>query len=130
MCRDRLRDFLRGQYGIEASDGGTQVLWRQVGIAHCHRQGAVAEEVFQLGQGRAPDEQPGLKPRRLQIRTCMLPRDSILTTTRLPQDTPRCRPCDCLIEGRKDSASGQARLVDLLARRRAHDGVDDVGRLF
>ncbi len=59
MCCDRLRDFLRGQYGIEASDGGTQVLWRQVGIAHCHRQGAVAEEVFQLGQGRAPDEQPG-----------------------------------------------------------------------
>jgi hypothetical protein len=57
MC-DRLRDFLRGQYGIEASDGGTQVLWRQVGIAHYHRQGAVAEEVFQLGQGRGPVESP------------------------------------------------------------------------
>src|SRR5688572_7467219 len=57
MC-DRLRDFLRGQYGIEASDGRTQVLWREVGIAHYHRQGAVPEQIFQLGQGRAPLNRP------------------------------------------------------------------------
>ena len=57
MC-DFLRDFWRGQNGIEAGDRRAQVLGRKVRVAHHHCQRAMAKQVLDLGKAGTPLDGP------------------------------------------------------------------------